>query len=490
MPARTGQDYLSGLKATSREVWLGGERVESVTEHPLLKAGAEAIASYYDLQHDRPDELLIPDPETGEDINISHMQPRSKEDLERRGKGLTLIAELSMGVMGRRPDYMNVTFAGFADDELRWAGSDGSNTEGYANLVNFQKRLRRTDLALTHTIVHPNVDKAADAVFKDNPVPLHKVGETEDSIIVRGARLLATLAPYADEQAVYPGHPLPADAPPEYALSFTIPMDAPGLVFLCRDSGVRPDAHPVDAPFSTRFDEQDALCLFDDVRVPKENVWIDGRVDVYNSVMMPSPWWPNIMQQTTLRALTKLEFAYGLAVKMAEAVNDVSERTLEMLGELMGYIELTRSSLIASVADAKTWEGGGVYPDARAMHPIRAIMPEWMVRVNEILKVIGSHNLLAAASRGQLDDPRINRLMNELQPGAKGMSAEERSAVYRTAWDFMGSLLGARGELYERNYLASTKTNRIASHLFYSAASRARGEELLQKLLTDARSRA
>ena len=78
-------------------------------------------------------------------------------------------------------------------------------------------------------------------------------------------------------------------------------------------------------------------------------MWIDGNVDVYNPVMVPSSWWPNIMQQTTIRALTKLEFAYGLAVRMAEAVNDVSERTLEMLGELQGYAELTRSALIAAV---------------------------------------------------------------------------------------------------------------------------------------------
>jgi 4-hydroxyphenylacetate 3-monooxygenase len=345
-------------------------------------------------------------------------------------------------------------------------------------------------LSLTHTIVHPTVDKQKDNVFEGNPVPLHKVGETDDAIVVRGARLLATLAPFADEQAVYPGHPLPGDAPPEYAVSFTVPMDAPGLVFVCRDSAIRPDAHPLDAPFSSRFDEQDALCLFDDVHVPKQNVFIDGDVAVYNSVMMPSSWWPNIMQQTTIRALTKLEFTYGLAFKMAEAVNDVSERTLEMLGEIMGYIELTRSSLIAAVADAKTWEGGGVYPDARAMHPIRSIMPEWMVRVNEILTVIGSHNLLAAASTLQLADPRLNALMNEFQPGANGITAEERSVIYRVAWDFMGSMLGVRNELYERNYLASTKTNRIASHLFYSPANRARGDELVTKLLADARARA
>ena len=58
--------------------------------------------------------------------------------------------------------------------------------------------------------------------------------------------------------------------------------------------------------------------------------------------------------------------------------------------------------------------------------------------------------------------------MNEFQPGANGISAEDRSVIYRVAWDFMGSLLGSRNELYERNYLASSKTNRIVSHLFYA----------------------
>ncbi len=488
MPARTGQDYLNGLKATSREIWLGGERVESVTDHPMLAPGADAIAAYYDLQHEHPDELLIPDPETGEAINISHMQPRSIDDLHRRHIGLARISELSMGVMGRTPDYMNVTFAGFADDHTRWSGPDGSNEVGHENLVAFQKRLRRNDISLTHTIIHPTVDKAKDSVFAGNPVPIHKVGETADSIIVRGCRLLATLAPYADEQTVYPSTPLPPGAN-EYALSFTVPMDAPGLVFLCRDSGIRPTANPVDAPFSTRFDEQDALCIFDNVEIAKKDVFIDGNLDVYNQVMGLSSWWPNIMQQTTIRALTKLEFAYGLLVRMAEAVNDNSERTMEMLGEVLGYVEVTRNAVLLAELNAKTWEGGGVYPEARALAPMRALLPDWFTRVNDIIKIIGSHNLLAAAGRGALDDPRINALMNEFQPGANGMCAETRSAVYRLAWDFTGSLLGCRNELYERNYLSSAKTNRMASHKYYSEANRQRGNELVDKVLADARAR-
>lgn len=489
MAARTGEAYLKGLRATHREIWLGHERVDDVADHPQLRGGAEAIARYYDLQFEQPDRLLIDDPESGEPIGVSHLQPRSHDDLVRRGDGLRSIAELSMGVMGRTPDYMNVTLAGFAADRARWAGPDGSNEAGYANLVDFQRRLRRDDLSLTHTIVHPTVDKVRDRLFEGNPVPLHKVGETADSIVVRGARLLATLAPYADEQTVYPGAPLPPDAPASYALSFTVAMDAPGLVFLCRDSGLRSDLDPADAPFSTMFDEQDAYCIFDDVGVPKANVWIDGDVETYNQVMSKGPWWPNIMQQTTTRALVKLEFAYGLACRMAEAVNDTSERTLELLGELLGYVEMTRSVLTCAVDNAVTWEGGAVYPEARALHPMRSMLPEWFTRTNDILKTIGSHNLLAAASRGQLADARLRPLIDEFMPGANGITADDRSAIHRVAWDFCGSLVGSRGELYERNYLQSARSNRMVAQRAYSAAARQRGDELIAKLLADARRR-
>jgi 4-hydroxyphenylacetate 3-monooxygenase len=488
MAIRTGQQYLDGLRKTERDVWVGDEKIESVADHPLLSGAAESIAGYFDLHHAEPEVMTTTDPDNGERIGWSHVLPRSVDDLRQRGEAFQLAAELSMGVMGRTPDYMNATFAGFASDRTRWAGPDDSNAEGYKNLVAFQRRLRRDDLSLTHTIVHPTVDKATDGVYENNPVPLHKVDETTDSIIVRGGRMLASLAPFADEQTVYPGAPLPPDGPPEYALAFTIAMDAPGLVFLCRDTGSR-EAAAFDAPFSTRFDEQDAYCIFDDVEIPKANLFINGNIDTYNSVMLKSPWWQNVMQQTTIRALTKMEFLYRLAGRMAEAVNDNSEKTMDLLGEIHTYVEMTRSALIASIDHAETWDDGGVFPEGRAMHPVRALMPKWMVRINEILKTIGGANLLAAPSRAQLDDPRIAALAQELLPGANGMAASDRSEIFRVAWDFIGSALGSRNELYERHYLGSPLRTHTSIERFYSTATRARGDELLEKFLADNRSR-
>ena len=91
MAARTGAEFLAGLKKTPRELYMNGERIEDVTEDPRLAGGARMIAAVFDRQHAFPDDCLIPDPETGELVNISHMMPRSIDDLRHRNRGLSRI---------------------------------------------------------------------------------------------------------------------------------------------------------------------------------------------------------------------------------------------------------------------------------------------------------------------------------------------------------------------------------------------------------------
>jgi aromatic ring hydroxylase len=196
MAARTGQEFLQGLR-DEREIWIGDRRVADVTVEPALEGAAHTLAGVFDLQHAKPERCLIPDSETGEPINASHMIPRSREDLRRRHECLRTIAEHSVGIMGRTPDYLNVTFAGFAANPTLWSAN--GNGEGCENLVVFQKEFRRRDLCMTHTIIHPTTDRAkGDAPLPGSDISVHKVDETPDYIVVRGSRILATLAPFSD----------------------------------------------------------------------------------------------------------------------------------------------------------------------------------------------------------------------------------------------------------------------------------------------------
>ena len=116
MGARTGQAYIKGLQEQPREIWLQGERVDDVTTHPALRHGVETIAALYDMQHAPAlrEEMTYISPTSGEPVGLSFIIPRTRAELEQRRVMMLHWARRSCGMMGRSPDFMNVTFAAWA----------------------------------------------------------------------------------------------------------------------------------------------------------------------------------------------------------------------------------------------------------------------------------------------------------------------------------------------------------------------------------------
>ena len=97
--------------------------------------------------------------------------------------------------------------------------------------------------------------------------------------------------------------------------------------------------------------------IFDDVEIPRDRLFIDCNLAAYNSVMSTS-WPPNIQQQTMIRASVKLDFAWGLALRVAAAINATDPETNRMIGEIWSYAEFTRSAVIAAETEAARMAGG------------------------------------------------------------------------------------------------------------------------------------
>jgi 4-hydroxyphenylacetate 3-monooxygenase len=195
---------------------------------------------------------------------------------------------------------------------------------------------------------------------------------------------------------------------------------------------------------------------------------------------MTTGWYPNIMQQTMIRAQTKLEFAYGLGVAMAEMINDKSPATSQMLGEIWTYAEFARAAVHSAETDAFEYGNGVWFPNGGPLSALRAALPTWFPRVAEIITLIGSHNLLATPSETELDDPALRDLINRYLRGAKSIEVRDRARVFRLAWDFVGSALAGRNELYERFYLASGARNYQLAH---TLAPKERSKRLVDQLL-------
>jgi 4-hydroxyphenylacetate 3-monooxygenase oxygenase component len=475
--ARTGQQFLDGLRQGDREVWLHGERVTHPLDHSQLRAAALSLARVFDLQHEHAAEMLAASPsDSGRLVNVTHLIPRAREDLQRRRRAFELVAAISGGVMGRTPDYLNVTFACFAGRCEVWARR--GNERGAANLTAYQAFMRDHDLSTTHALMNPQVDRSQpEAEQAMGQVALHKIGQTDRSIVVRGARMLATLAPFADELLVYPGSDIrPQDD--RYALSFAIPIATPGLRFICRDSYSK-QRDPFDYPLSSRFDEMDAVVIFDDVEIPADRVFLDGDTVGYSEVITDTGWRGHIMHQAFTRAYVKLCFALGLGHAIANATGVVRfDHIQEKLGQMWAMSELARSAIVAAEAGAEVDEGGVMSPDERPFVALRGEMPKWLPRANEFLQLIGGGGFMATPSRADLDGPLHDQIEQYFQAGGAG--AERRIRLFRLAWDFLGSELGGRGELYERFYLSDSWR---MTALAYNIADKSFPQALVEQFL-------
>jgi 4-hydroxyphenylacetate 3-monooxygenase len=203
MPARTGRQYLEGLRNQEREVWLGGERVRDVTRHAGLASGAKAIASLYDMQcaPELREIMTYKSPTTNDAVGLSFIIPRTQDDLVRRREMMLRWARATCGMMGRSPDFMNVTFAAWAASADYFARGRPQFAD---NMRRYYEHIREGDLVLTHSLINLQRSRNVGGLYNlEEGTALHCVRETDAGIVVRGARVLAMLGPFADEIAVY-----------------------------------------------------------------------------------------------------------------------------------------------------------------------------------------------------------------------------------------------------------------------------------------------
>ena len=479
MPARTGAQYITGLQQQEREVWLRGERVKDVTTHPALSNGMRSIAALYDMQHhpERGGEMTYVSPTSGDRVGLSFIIPRTREELEARREMMLHWARATCGMMGRSPDFMNVTFAA-------WAGAAayfGQNRPEFAgNVRRYYEYIREHDLTLTHALINLQRSRDTSGAFKlEESTALHLVRETDAGIVVRGARILATLGPISDEIAVYsPRLARMTSGHSPFALNFAIPCGTPGVRFLCRESFDLGRSH-FDHPLGSRFEEMDCVVFFDDVLVPWERVFLLGDVDLVNGMGITTHSSMHSAHQNAVKNLAKCEFVLGIALLVTETLGNAHlPHSEERLGELMMYTELIRAAMRAAEADAQLDEWGVMCPAALPVEITRNLFMTAYPRLAEILQLLGSSSFMIIPSEADFEGALAPDIEQYLATDTSG--ARDRVKLFRLAWDVAGSAFGSRQVLYERFFASDPLSRaRLLGALYPKDALKDRVREFL-----------
>jgi len=451
MGIRTGKELLDSLD-DGREVWLDGERITDLTGDQRLSGAAYTMAELYDMQHrsDLVETMTYASPTTGDRVGMSYIEPKSVDDLKRRRKMVSVWMEATCGFFGRSPDFMNIHTTGFASAHEVFGARDekfGRNIRAY------YEHARENDIAMTHTLVNPQVDRSLPVEKQSKDLAAKIVKETDEGIVIKGARMVATLAVYANDLMVMPSNYLQnsEDAMP-YAFGFNVPVGTKGLRVICRPSTVHRDPGSwLDNPLSSRFDETDAMIIFDNVLVPWERVFIHRDPEMCNGIFLRTQAMPQIMHQFCTKNLAKAEFMMALAFTMVKSTNiDKFQHVQEKLTELITFVEFVRSCIIASESQAVETPFGTVAPGDMPLWTVRMMFPKMFVRMCEIIQLLGAGGLAGVPSYAEFNSPRREDIETYYQ--AANADSRSRVKIFRLAYDVAVSSFSGRQQLYERFY--------------------------------------
>jgi 4-hydroxyphenylacetate 3-monooxygenase len=455
-----GAEYLASLR-DGREVYVYGERVADVTAHPAFRNAARSIARLYDALHDASAREVLTSPTDTGSGGFTHKffrVARSRAELLAQRDAIAHWARMSYGWMGRSPDY-----------KASLMNTLGANHEFYgkfaANAKSWYRRAQEHVLFMNHAIVNPPVDRAkAPDQVKDVFITIQR--ETDAGIYVSGAKVVATssaLTHYnflGQNAAIVPAHDT------DLAVMFIAPMNARGIKLICRPSYEMMASvmgTPFDYPLSSRFDENDAIFVFDEAFIPWEDVLLHRDLEKLKVFFPQSGFLAGYQFQGCTRLAVKLDFLVGIIAKALRTTGaDEFRGNQAMLGEVIAWRNLFWALTEAMAANPTPWVDGAVLPNAQAGSSYRVFAGDAYGRVKEIVeKIVASALIYLPSSARDFSNPEIDKYLARYVRGSHGIGYKERIKVMKLLWDAIGTEFGGRHELYEMNYAGNHEDIRI-----------------------------
>lgn len=258
-----------------------GEKIDSVADHPAFIPHINAAALTYDMAWAPEfEELLATESHlTGEKINLFTHVHHSTNDLVQKVKALRALGQQTGSCFARcvGHDALNAIYSVTYDMDQK------NGTDYHKSFVNFLKEVQKEDRFISGAMTDPKGDRSLPPSQQaDADQYVHVVERKKDGIVIRGAKAHITGAVNALGHLVMPTTSL-KEADADYAVCCYVPVDAPGLVHIfgrqtnddrkcsgCLMDQGNPEYGIVGG---------EALVVFDDVLVPREQVFMCGEYD-------------------------------------------------------------------------------------------------------------------------------------------------------------------------------------------------------------------
>lgn len=279
MALKTAEQYEESLRKLNMKVYLLGEVVSSPVDHPIIRPSMNSVKMTYALAQEPQHEDLMTATShlSGQKINRFCHLHQSTEDLVKKVKMQRLLGQKTGSCFQRcvGMDAIN------AVDSVTFEMDEKLGTEYHKRFLNFLRMMQEEDLTVDGAMTDPKGDRGlAPSKQVDPDLYVRVVERNSDGIVVRGAKAHQTGAINSHWILVMPTISMQKDDA-DYAVCFVSPADAEGIYYIYgRQSCDTRKLEGGDIDVGNRqFGGHEALMVFEDVFIPRENVFMCGEYD-------------------------------------------------------------------------------------------------------------------------------------------------------------------------------------------------------------------
>lgn len=450
---KTGVDHISSLQ-DGRTVYLDGELVADVTSHPAFRNVVRSAAQLYDFQAapENLDTMTFQPDGLNRRVSRAWQMPRSLDEMVERRKALSRWAEQSCGFLGRSPDHLASALVGQRMGLDVFARGGQSRAKAFADYFDYA---RKEDLFLTYVIINPQADRSKEWGEQEDGLVARIVDEDTEGLTIRGAKMMGTSSIMANEVFVANLQPLKTGEE-DLAFCVALPMNVNGLRILSRKSYEASAVSIYDNPLSSRYDENDALMYFDDVKVPWDRVFVSRNVDICRAQFHDTPGHVYQNYQAQIRLVAKLKFLVGIANRLTETIGtSTMPQVREQLGRLAANAGMVEAMLHGMEASGEYY-GEYWVPNRHHLYSAQVVTQELYPKIiNTIRELAGGAFIMLPSSVRDFANPVVEPIIRKTQRSA-AMSPEEKVKFLKAAWDAVGSEFGSRHTQYEMFYAGAS----------------------------------
>ncbi|TQC49698.1 4-hydroxyphenylacetate 3-hydroxylase [Rhodococcus sp. WS4] len=432
---RTGDEYRESIR-DGREVWVDGERVKDVADHPMFKPIVDVRARIYDLAHEEAtqDAMTYVDPESGERNAIANKLPRTQQDWLDKRAAVDLVLDDTRGVVTRVGDETIGEMWSLFD------GQDVLNEVDPRFSENIRRHLERSvreDPFHVSANTDPKGDRSKAPQDQDPDMLLHVVKETDNGIVVRGAKY-ETAAAYSNQAFTKPtianwGNSELSD----YAVGFVLDMGAPGLKYISRN-GFAGRAPSADYPLANRVDEVESLVVFDNVEIPWEDVlfYRHTRAATFiRSTLHRYSAFPFVQ-----RTLHLADLMIGSALwNVKQSGLEKQQAVQEKLAQLACYRETINAHLTAAISLAEPSPGGLLMPNQSLLYTGRVMALSQLPAMMHIARELCGGQICITPDAATFADPDVAPWLEKFYSINDNWVADDRRKLLAFARDLLNS---------------------------------------------------